>query len=69
MKLEQFEIGKKKFSSKSYLIMGILESCFWKSFVFEMVLKNLEIIDFLKSQKTTRATFLRCGTPSIYYLI
>ncbi len=37
--------------------MKIPESYMCKCFVFERILKNSEINDFLKSQKTTRATF------------
>ncbi len=39
------------------------ESCLCKSFIFVKISKNLEINDFLKSQKHFVPHFLRCGTP------
>ena len=45
------------------LNMEIVESNLSKRVFFEGVLKNLEFNGFLKTQKSTRATFLKCGTP------
>ncbi len=43
--------------------MEILEYNLCERVIFEEKLKNFEIYGFLKIQNTTRATFLRCGTP------
>ena len=43
--------------------MEKLESKLCKRVIFEWALKNLEFNGFLKTQKSTRATFLKCGTP------
>ncbi len=36
---------------------------FRKCLNFERKLKNFRTFNFFESQKTTRATFLKCGTP------
>ncbi len=43
--------------------MEIPEYKLCKRVIFEETLKNLEINVFLKKQNTTRATFIKCGTP------
>ena len=48
------------------------EFCLCKGLIFVKISKNLEINEFLKSQKTIRATFfkmwhtLKCGTTQDY---